>query len=155
MVRMRRNLVAKVNQFAQYELCFGNEFYCGNDTYNIKSTGFTVSGSTKTAYITDVPNEDLKTGIISIKFKYFTCLTVLLFACYTAPKIKGFDRKKWLQDLVKCDNYRTVKGAPLLINQKEIILGSNQNEIIIFNDFSYYQLNLIRPLTYISFSKFS
>ena len=73
---------------------------------------------------------NIKTGIISIKFKYFTCLTVLLFACYTAPKIKGFDRKKWLQDLVKCDNYRTVKGAPLLINQKEIILGSNQNEII-------------------------
>ena len=73
---------------------------------------------------------NIKTGIISIKFKYFTCLTVLFFACYTAPKIKGFDRKKWLQDLVKCDNYRTVKGAPLLINQKEIILGSNQNEII-------------------------
>ena len=73
---------------------------------------------------------NIKIGIISIKFKYFTCLTVLLFACYSAPKIKGFDRKKWLQDLVKCDNYRTVKGAPLLINQKEIILGSNQNEII-------------------------
>ena len=84
--------------------------YCSHKRKNIKS--------------------NIKTGIISIKFKYFTCLTVLLFACYTAPKIKGFDRKKWLQDLVKCDNYRTVKGAPLLINQKEIILGSNQNEII-------------------------
>ena len=73
---------------------------------------------------------NIKTGIISIKVKYFTFLTVLLFACYTAPKIKGFDRKKWQQDLFECDNYRTVKGAPLLINKKEIILGSNQNEII-------------------------
>ena len=97
---------------------------------------------------------NIKTGIISIKFKYFTCLTVMLFACYNAPKIKGFDRKKWLQDLVECDNYRTVKGAPLLINQKEIILGSNQNEIIALlgsptkqrldkrnRKFFFYQLN--------------
>jgi|TARA_E500000331_G_scaffold217092_1_gene208086 hypothetical protein len=53
MVRMRRNLVAKVNQFAQYELCFGNEFYCGNDTYNIKSTGFTVSTFSGTCYFSD------------------------------------------------------------------------------------------------------
>ena len=57
-------------------------------------------------------------------------MVILLFSCYHAPKIKGFDRKKWQQDLVECDNYRTVKGAPLLINKKEIILGSNQNEII-------------------------
>ena len=71
-----------------------------------------------------------KIGVIPIKIKHFTCLLVLLFSCYNAPKIKGFDRKKWLQDLVECDNYRTVKGAPLLINQKKIILGSNQNEII-------------------------
>ncbi len=71
-----------------------------------------------------------KIGIISIKVKYFAFLVVLLFSCYHAPQIKGFDRKKWLKDLVECDNYRTAKGAPLLINQKEIILGSNQNEII-------------------------
>ena len=95
-----------------------------------------------------------KLRIISFKVKYFTCLTVLLFACYSAPKIKGFDRKKWLQDLIECDDYRAVKGAPLLINQKEIILGSNQNEIIALlgsptkqrldkrnRKFFFYQLN--------------
>ena len=63
---IRRDLKAALNQFAQYELCFGNQFHVNQKGFNIKSTGFTVSGSTKTAYITDVPNEDLKTGIISI-----------------------------------------------------------------------------------------
>jgi len=62
MVRMRRNLVAKVNQFAQYELCFGNEFYCGNDTYNIKSTGFSVSTFSGTCYFSDSKIEGTKKG---------------------------------------------------------------------------------------------
>ena len=71
-----------------------------------------------------------KIGVIPTKIKYFTCLVFLLFSCYNAPEIKGFDRKKWLQDLVKCHNYRNVKGAPQFINQKEIILGSNQIEFV-------------------------
>ena len=62
MVRMRRNLVAKANQFAQYELCFGNEFYCGNDTYNIKSTGFTVSTFSGTCYFSDSKIEGTSKG---------------------------------------------------------------------------------------------
>ena len=65
-VIIRRDLKAALNQFAQYELCFGNQFHVNQKGFNIKSTGFTVSASTKTAYITDVPNEDLKTGIISV-----------------------------------------------------------------------------------------
>ena len=55
---IRRDLKALLNQFAQYELCFGNRFYINPAGYNIKSTGFTVSGSTDIAYLTDVPNKD-------------------------------------------------------------------------------------------------
>ena len=33
---------------------------------NIKSTGFTIFGETDTVYLTDTPNSDLKTGVISI-----------------------------------------------------------------------------------------
>ena len=62
MVRMRRNLVAKANQFAQYELCFGNEFYCGNNTYNIKSTGFTVSTFSGTCHFSDSKIEGTSKG---------------------------------------------------------------------------------------------
>ena len=65
-VIIRRDLKAALNQFAQYELCFGNQFHVNQKGFNIKSTGFTIAGRAKTAYITDIPNDDLKTGIISI-----------------------------------------------------------------------------------------
>ena len=38
--------------------CFGNRFNINSAGYNIKSTGFTVSGSDKIAYLTDIPNKD-------------------------------------------------------------------------------------------------
>ena len=65
-IRMRRNLNALVNQFAQYELCFGNQFNVKPGGLNIKSTGFKVLGLTDTVYLTDVPNSDKKTGTIEI-----------------------------------------------------------------------------------------
>ena len=55
---IRRDLKASINQFAQYELCFGNRFNINPAGYNIKSTGFTVSGSDKIAYLTDIPNKN-------------------------------------------------------------------------------------------------
>ena len=57
-VKIRRDMKALINQFAQYELCFGNKFHINPAGYNIKSTGFTVSGSTDTVFFTDVPNKD-------------------------------------------------------------------------------------------------
>jgi hypothetical protein len=65
-VRIRRDLMAMINQFSQYELCFGNKFHINSDGYNIKSTGFKISGESDTVYLTDVPNSDGKTGILSI-----------------------------------------------------------------------------------------
>ena len=44
-------LNALINQFAQYELCFGNKFHINPAGYNIKSTGFTISGSSSVAYL--------------------------------------------------------------------------------------------------------
>ena len=57
-VIIRRDMKALLNQFAQYELCFGNRFYINPAGFNIKSTGFTVAGSNETAFLTDVPNKD-------------------------------------------------------------------------------------------------
>ena len=57
-VIIRRDLKALLNQFAQYELCFGNKFNINPAGYNIKSTGFTINGFVDVAYITDVPNKD-------------------------------------------------------------------------------------------------
>ena len=60
---IRRDLKALLNQFAQYELCFGNKFNINPAGYNIKSTGFTISGFNDTAYITDVPNKNVAGGL--------------------------------------------------------------------------------------------
>ena len=75
-VIIRRDLKALLNQFAQYELCFGNRFYINPAGFNIKSTGFTINGFSQIAYITDVPNKDASgnldgsmKGIISIVSK--------------------------------------------------------------------------------------
>jgi hypothetical protein len=66
-VKIRRDLAAVINQFAQYELCFGNKFHINPLGFNIKSTGFKVSGVEDTVYITDVPNLDGSgKGIVSI-----------------------------------------------------------------------------------------
>ena len=63
---IRRDLKAAIGQSAQYELCFGNQFHVNPAGRNIKSTGFKISGDTDTVYLTDIPNADLKSGIISI-----------------------------------------------------------------------------------------
>jgi len=65
-VKIRRNLIAFLNQSAQYELCFGNKFHVKPEGYNIKSTGFNISGETSTVYLTDIPNPDKRSGILSI-----------------------------------------------------------------------------------------
>ncbi len=57
-VRIRRNLKSLTNQFAQYELCYGNKFHINADGKNIKSTGFTIEGQTDMLYFTDIPNKN-------------------------------------------------------------------------------------------------
>ena len=54
---------------ATYELCYGNAFNVNSlNGYNIKSSGFTISGVSGTVYLSDIPNPDRKTGRI-ILFK--------------------------------------------------------------------------------------
>ena len=57
-VKIRRDMKALISQFAQYEICFGNKFHINPAGYNIKSTGFNISGSSDTVFFTDVPNKD-------------------------------------------------------------------------------------------------
>jgi len=71
-VRIRRDLRVSLNQSAQYELCFGNQFHVDAKGFNIKSTGFNILGELSTVYLTDVPNEDLKTGVLSVVKKSTT-----------------------------------------------------------------------------------
>ena len=63
---IRRDLKPILNAYAQYELCFGNEFHVDPRGKNIKSTGFKVEGNNETLYFSDIPNEDLKTGNLAV-----------------------------------------------------------------------------------------
>jgi len=56
-LKIRRDMKVLLNTFAQYELCFGNKFHINPEGFNIKSTGFTLSGTSDTVFITDVPNK--------------------------------------------------------------------------------------------------
>ncbi len=65
-VKIRRDLKVAVNQSAQYELCFGNQFHVEASGRNIKSTGFFVTGESSMVYLTDSPNADGITGTLAI-----------------------------------------------------------------------------------------
>ena len=71
-VIIRRNLNCLLNQFAEYELCYGNRFHVDSDGGNIKSTGFKIPSQSGYVnqdgylYFTDIPNADKKTGIIAV-----------------------------------------------------------------------------------------
>lgn len=59
---IRRDMRAITNRLAEYEICFGNGFKVNQGGYNIKSTGFFVSGISRKVYFSDIPNADGITG---------------------------------------------------------------------------------------------
>ena len=62
---MRRDLKPVLNSLATYEICFGNQFHIKDIIgFNIKSSGFNISGIQETVYISDIPNLDKITGSI-------------------------------------------------------------------------------------------
>ncbi len=64
-ISIRRDLKPRLNQFADYEICYGNSFNINKMSgYNIKSSGFQVNFATGTVYLSDLPNSDGKTGTI-------------------------------------------------------------------------------------------
>ena len=65
-VIIRRDLKVLLKSPTQYEICYGNKFHVVSEGKNIKSTGFYIEGEPDMVYLTDTPNSDLKTGVISI-----------------------------------------------------------------------------------------
>ena len=115
-VIIRRDLKALLNQFAQYELCFGNRFYINPAGFNVKSTGFTVTGSNETAFLTDVPNKDAignldgsMKGTLSVVFK---------------------NQKDEQQILIKDAGIVDYKKGEIILNTINITSTVSQNNII-------------------------
>jgi hypothetical protein len=119
-VKIRRDLKASLNQFAQYELCFGNQFHVNPTGLNIKSTGFKISGESSTVYLTDTPT-------ISSNGNTITNVTSAGDLFLTRPT--GISAKTGVISVVKIDSNgnRTVvvKDAGTVDYVKgEIILGT-------------------------------
>jgi hypothetical protein len=88
---MRRDLRVELNKFADYELCYGNRFYVGSeDGYNIKSSGFKVSGISDTVYMADLPDSTLLKGVIFLfKLNSPTEPVVIKSSIGTIDYVKG------------------------------------------------------------------
>ena len=64
-LEIRRDMKPLFNQFTEYEVCYGNALFVRDrNGYNIRSSGFRVSGIAETLYLSDKPDADLKTGSI-------------------------------------------------------------------------------------------
>jgi hypothetical protein len=64
-IQMRRDLRVVLNTFSEYSIGFGNQFHINSmDGYNIKSSGFVVSGINETVYLSDIPDTNRTTGSI-------------------------------------------------------------------------------------------
>jgi hypothetical protein len=64
-IQIRRDLSPRLNQIANYEICFGNKFHIKNTNgYNIKSSGFKIFGIPDILYLSDIPNSSQTTGEI-------------------------------------------------------------------------------------------
>ena len=115
-VIIRRDLKALLNQFAQYELCFGNKFNINPAGYNIKSTGFTINGFNDTAYITDVPNKNLSGSLDGSNMGTLSIVT---------KNNKGEQRV-----VVKDAGVVDYKKGEVILNTINITSTVNQNNII-------------------------
>ena len=63
-IDMRRDLQPQLQKFAQYEICFGNRFYVKSSGFNIRTTGFRVSGISDVVYLGDTPDADMMKGSV-------------------------------------------------------------------------------------------
>ena len=144
-VAMRRDMEASLGQFGEYEICFGNRFYIRNPGkppvmnnqvigYNIRSSGFKVSGVSDTLYLGDLPNADLKTGsLLMFKLNSPTEVVVVKKSIGTVDYIKGevkINAIKFIQTEVN-------RGSPLI----EISATPYSNDVIGLQDL-YLQLDM-------------
>ena len=146
---MRRDMAAALNQFAEYEICFGNRFHIKNHGhssvyngtiigYNIKSSGFKVSGISETVYFGDSPNMDQKTGTIFLfKLRSPTEPVIVKRGIGTIDYVKGEIKL----NPIKILSTTLTKGQPVI----EISVTPYSNDVIGLQDL-YLQLDTSKSI---------
>ena len=115
-VKIRRDMKVLVNQFAQYELCFGNRFHINPEGFNIKSTGFKVSGSDEVVFLTDVPNKNDKGDLDGSHMGVLSAISR--------------DKKNELRVIVKSIGTVDYKKGEILLNTINITETNAVNDIV-------------------------
>jgi hypothetical protein len=135
-VTIRRDLSAKLNQLAEYEICFGNAFHIKNTFgYNIKSSGFSIDGISGTLYFSDFPNSDLNTGtIFMFKLNSSTQPVIIRKSIGTIDYNKG---EILLKPIKFLSAQKSILGQPII----EIAAIPRSNDIIGLQDL-YLQLDI-------------
>jgi hypothetical protein len=135
-VIMRRDMRARLNQFAEYEICFGNPFYIKNaNSYNIKSSGFKVFGINDVVYISDSPNVESQTGTLFLfKLRSQTEPVILRKNIGTIDYARG----DIMIDAINISSTsKSVQGEPIV----EISACPRSNDVIGLQDL-YLQLDI-------------
>jgi hypothetical protein len=133
---MRRDLRSSLNTFADYEICYGNEFHIKNSNgYNIKSSGFLVSGINDTLYMSDVPDSNgLKGTIFFFKLQSATQPVIVRRNVGTIDYIKG---EIILYPVNITSTVKTSFAQPII----EISVVPKSNDVIGLQDL-YLQLDI-------------
>lgn len=134
-IKMRRDLRPILNSPAEYELCYGNEFYAKCETgYNIKSSGFTVNGLSGTIYLSDLPNPDGMTGsIFFFRLDSQSQASVIRRSVGTVDYVRGEIR---LNPVVITSTLKNSGGVPII----QISVSPKSNDVIGLQDL-YLQLD--------------
>ena len=135
-IQIRRDLRVSLNQFANYEICFGNEFHIKNiNGYNIKSSGFKISGIADTLYMSDIPNQDERTGeIFFFKLDSPTQPAIVRRSVGTIDYIKG---EILMNSVNIISTSKSVQGQSIV----EIAVVPKSNDVIGLQDL-YLQLDI-------------
>lgn len=134
-VSLRRDFRAAINQFAEYEICFGNEFHINNTNgYNIKTSGFKISGINDTVYLSDKPNSDLKMGSIFL-FKISADSVTPIEVKQSVGTI-NYEKGEIILNPIKIISTSIDKGESII----EVSVTPKSNDVIGLNDL-YLQLD--------------
>jgi hypothetical protein len=136
-IQIRRDLKAQINTFANYEICFGNGFHIKDPNgYNIKSSGFKVSGISDVVYLADIPT-DSSTGVI------------ILFTNSTNPLVirNNVGTIDYLKGEIKISSINIITTTIVKDNQNfiEISVSPSSNDVIGLQDL-YLQLDVSKSV---------
>lgn len=137
-LQMRRDLKISQNQFAEYEICFRNQFHIKNTSgYNIKSSGFKVSGISNTVYISDTPNSNNLTG--SLFLFYLDSDTNPVIVKRSIGTVDYVNGEILLNPIKIISSEKTDEGTPII----EISVSPESNDVLGIQDL-YLQIDTNR-----------